>query len=77
MDANYLKQTIGQTLSSALLSFLSHTPQTLQKTPDPITYIAHYLLNHSHSQTLISQDAQNRKAIQSLIQSVATTTRVE
>ena len=77
MDANYLKQTIGQTLSSAIVSLLSHGYPSQSQTTDPITYIAHYLLHHSASQIQISQDAQTRKSLNLLLQSVQQTTRTE
>ncbi|KAI9095157.1 hypothetical protein DFS34DRAFT_626873 [Phlyctochytrium arcticum] len=69
MDTNYLKQTVGPLLSSALASLVTYGYDTSSSGPrglDAISFLGEYLLNHAEAQKLIADDHKKREAIKAL-----------
>lgn len=69
MDANYLKQTVGPLLASALSALITYGYDSTSSGPrgfDAITFIGEYLLHHDKSQKKIEEDHKRRAELQAI-----------
>jgi aspartyl aminopeptidase len=60
MESQYIKQTVGEDLVSAISSMVMHVPSKSYLSPnstmiDPISYIGHYLVHLSNSRKEIAE----------------------
>ena len=66
MDSNYLKHTVGPVLSSAINSLIAQGVPTDPSQPDPVAYIASYLLHHNKSSKSLDNDRVQSQTTQAL-----------
>ncbi|KAJ3008496.1 hypothetical protein HKX48_008496 [Thoreauomyces humboldtii] len=87
MDTDYLKQTVGPLLSSALSALVIHGYSSKTHAAsggalhprgvDPVTFVGEYLLHHDQARTQVTADASRRKGLVDLREAVAKADRTE
>ncbi|RKO85978.1 hypothetical protein BDK51DRAFT_32012 [Blyttiomyces helicus] len=76
MDANYLKQTVGAALTSALTTLATHFPAD-EDAADPIQFVGRYLLHHDKAAALAASERARAARLEEMRAEVAAKAKTE